>query len=269
MASHSGERREPATERGPVSEILRDVVAEGKRLAARAAQEGLPLRLLGGVAIRLRARRDPPPFVRDYGDLDWATAKGTSRATQAFFEACGYAPQVRFNALNGKERLMFYDTENERQVDVFVGTFRMSHEIPLDGRLERDAVTIPLAELVVTKLQVAELNEKDVRDALMLFLDYPVGDGDDATINAARIAELCAGDWGLWRTLTANLATCAERLRSYDLPETDATRAAQGLEELDQWIERAPKSRKWRLRAKIGDRKRWYELPEEVKGGPE
>jgi hypothetical protein len=253
-----------------MSEILADVIAEGRRLAERAAERRLTLRLLGGVAIRLRARGELLPlFVRDYGDLDWATAKGTSRAAQEFFESSGYSPQVRFNALNGKDRLMFYDTANERQVDVFVGTFRMSHEIPLDGRLELDAVTIPLAELVLTKLQVAELNEKDVRDALTLFLEYPVGEGDGTTINGARVATLCASDWGLWRTFTANLATCAERLEGYDLPAEDKARAAERVGELQEWVEREPKSRKWRLRARIGERKRWYELPEEAKGGPE
>jgi hypothetical protein len=251
-------------------QIQADVVAEGRRLAARAAEQRLPLRLLGGVAIRLRAREElPPSFVRDYGDLDWVTAKGKSRAVQEFFEGCGYSPQTRFNALNGRDRLMFYDTSNGRQVDVFVGTFRMSHEIPLDGRLELDDVTIPLAELVLTKLQVAQLNDKDVRDALTLFLDFPVGDGDDATINGTRVAALCANDWGLWRTLTGNLATCVERLESYDLPGEDKARALQRLHDLEERIEREPKSRKWRLRARIGERKRWYELPEEVKGGPE
>ncbi|MDQ3766563.1 MAG: hypothetical protein M3346_04365 [Actinomycetota bacterium] len=253
-----------------MSQIQADVVSEGERLAARAAEQGLPLRLLGGVAIRLRARGELPPiFLRDYGDIDWITARGTSRETQRFFAESGYSPQVRFNALNGQERLMFHDDINRRRLDVFVGTFRMSHEIPMDDRLEISPVTIPLAELAMTKLQVAELNEKDVKDALTLFYEYPVDDGDDSAINQARIASLCANDWGLWRTLTANLETCVRHLDGYDLPVDDKTRMAERLNQLLDAIQREPKSRKWRLRAKIGDRKRWYELPEEVTGGPE
>ncbi|MFN2490048.1 MAG: hypothetical protein ABR529_09975 [Actinomycetota bacterium] len=253
-----------------MSEIQADVVSEGRRLVERAARDGLSLRLLGGVAIRLRAQGElPAAFVRDYGDLDWVTAKGTSAATQRFFTDAGYSPQTRFNALNGKERLMFFDDVNGRQVDVFVGTFRMSHEIPMGDRLELDPVTIPLAELLLTKLQVAQLNEKDVRDALTLFHQYAVGDGDGSLINGARVASLCANDWGLWRTFTANLATCSERIDDLELPSDDKTKMAERLKQLEEWTEREPKSRKWRLRAKIGDRKRWYELPEEVTGGRE
>ncbi|MDQ3784484.1 MAG: hypothetical protein M3360_06345 [Actinomycetota bacterium] len=252
-----------------MSQIHADVISEGRRLAGRAADRGLPLRLLGGVAIRLRVPgKVPAIFVRDYGDLDWATAKGTSAVTQRFFEDSGYLPETRFNALNGKDRLMFYDETNERQLDVFVGTFRMSHEIPIQDRLQLDGVTIPLAELVLTKLQIAQLNEKDVKDALTLFHEYPVGDRDDAMINGVHIASLCANDWGLWRTFTANLATCLERLKGYDLPADDITRTAERLTQLEEWTESEPKSRRWRLRARIGERKRWYELPEEVQGGP-
>jgi hypothetical protein len=253
-----------------VSEIHADIVAEARRLTSRASDQGLPLRLLGGVAIRLRAPDDcPPVFARDYGDLDWVTAKGTSAATQAFFRDAGYSPQVRFNALNGKERLMFWDDAHGRQVDVFVGAFRMSHEVPVDGRIEIDDLTLPLAELLVTKLQVVQLNEKDVTDALTLVHSYPVGDSDGPVINGARIAALCAHDWGLWRTFTANLDKCRARVADYDLPD-DAREAMSGrLADLVARIEAEPKSRKWRLRGRIGERKRWYDLPEEVKGGPE
>jgi len=252
-----------------VSEIHADIVAEGRRLARRATDQGLALRLLGGVAIRLRAPDDlPGVFARDYGDLDWVSGKGTTAAVQEFFKQAGYSPQVRFNALNGKERLMFWDDDNARQVDVFVGAFRMSHEIPMESRLV-DPLTLPLAELLLTKLQVVQLNEKDVTDALTIVHAYPVGDTDGPTINGARIASLCSNDWGLWRTFTANLEQCRERLDDYDLPGNEREAMSARLVELERRIESEPKSRKWRLRARIGERKRWYELPEEVKGGPE
>lgn len=253
-----------------MTDIHADVVEEGRRLASLAADEGVPLRLVGGVAIRLRAGDDlPREFVRDYGDLDWVAGRGTTADVQRFFKAAGYSSQTRFNALNGKERLMFYDEGNDRQVDVFVGSFRMSHVIPVDDRLGVDALTLPLAELLLTKLQVVQLNEKDVTDALTLVHRFPVGDADGTCINSARIAELCAADWGLWRTFTANLDKCRERLPDYDLPEDAKKTMADRLVELLDRIESEPRSRKWRLRAKIGERKRWYQLPEEVKGGPE
>jgi hypothetical protein len=247
--------------------IEADVVSEGQRLLARAVEENVPLRLLGGVAIRLRAPGELlPAFRRTYADLDFVTAKkGAGRAAELFRNE-GYEPHVAFNALHGKERLLFFDVGNDRQVDIFVGAFAMSHRIPLDTRLEVDPVSIPLAELLLTKLQIAELNEKDVRDALALLEGHPVGDADGETVNAGRIAALCGADWGLWRTITGNLDTCCALAPGYDVPNRAEVEAR--LQELLHRIEAEPKTRSWKLRAKIGERKRWYELPDEVAGGP-
>jgi hypothetical protein len=247
--------------------IEADVVSEGQRLLARAAEENVPLRLLGGVAIRLRAQGELlPAFRRTYADLDFVTAKkGAGRAAELFRNE-GYEPHVAFNALHGKERLLFFDVDHDRQVDIFVGAFAMSHKIPLDARLEVDPVSIPLAELLLTKLQIAQLNEKDIRDALALLEGHSVGDADGETVNAGRIAALCAADWGLWRTITGNLDACCAMAPGYDVPNRAEVEAR--LHELLHRIEAEPKTRSWKLRAKIGERKRWYELPDEVAGGP-
>jgi hypothetical protein len=247
--------------------IEADIVAEGQRLLDRAAAEGVPLRLLGGVAIRLRAPGElSAAFRRSYADLDFVTTKKGSRRAEALLRQEGYVPHVAYNSLHGGERLLFFDDGHERQVDVFVGAFSMCHKIPLNDRIEVDQTSIPLAELLLTKLQIAELNEKDVRDALALLEGHPVGDTDGETINAGRIAALCAADWGLWRTITGNLDTCCALAPGYEVPNGAEVEAR--LQELLHRIEAEPKTRSWRLRAKIGDRKRWYELPEEVAGGP-
>ncbi len=246
-----------------------DLVAEGERLLARANETGVPLRLLGGVAIRLRAAGElPAPFRRSYADLDFATARGASGKAQVFFRNEGYEPHKAFNALNGSERLLFFDTANDRQVDVFVGQFAMSHRIPLGSRLELEPITLPLAELLLTKLQIAELNEKDVRDSLAILHGHPVGDGDGDTVSAPRVASLCASDWGLWRTMTENLTTCREHVDRYHLSEAERDALRERIDHLLARIEDEPKSRGWKLRARIGERKRWYELPEEIAGGP-
>jgi hypothetical protein len=243
------------------SDIDPDVVTEGARVLSAAHAEGLPLRLLGGVAVRLRARNGlPQALERTYGDLDFVTARRASGSAQKFFRGLGYEPHVSFNALNSKERLLFFDEGHGRQVDVFVGAFRMCHEIPLEGRLELDETSIPLAELLLTKLQVIELNEKDVRDAVAVLHDRELGDEDGDTVNAGRIAQLCSEDWGLWRTITRNLEACREQARAYG---EDLAGVAARFSELEERIEAEPKSRGWRMRARIGERKRWYELPEE------
>jgi len=243
------------------SEIDADVVAEGERILSAAREHALPLRLLGGVAVRLRSRNGlPAALQRTYGDLDFVTARRASGPAQKFFRDLGYSPQVSFNALNSRERLLFFDEHHGRQVDVFVGSFRMCHEIPLEGRLELDETSIPLAELLLTKLQVIQLNEKDVRDAVAVLHDRELGDEDGDTVNAGRIAQLCSEDWGLWRTITRNLEACRQQAGAYG---EDLAQVAERFSELEARIEAEPKSRAWRLRAKIGERKRWYDLPEE------
>jgi hypothetical protein len=242
---------------------LRDIVAEGERLLERAQSDGVAVRLLGGVAVRLQAPTMPAALDREYKDLDFAAPKGGGSAAERLLRDAGYEPHTAFNALNQRERMLFFDTENGRQVDVFIGAFRMCHEIPLSDRLVAQDRTVPLAELLLTKLQIVELNEKDVRDTLLLMHGHPVADHDGDAINGARIAELCASDWGLWRTITANVRTVMEHAPAYDLSAEERERIATRLGEVLDRIEAEPKSRGWKMRAKIGERKRWYELPEE------
>jgi hypothetical protein len=212
--------------------------------------------------VRLRSAGLPTALQREYKDLDFVTAKKASGDVQQLLRGLGYDPHLAFNTMNSKERLLFFDDAHGRQVDVFVSSFRMCHEIPLERRLETQADTVPLAELVLTKLQIIQLNEKDVRDAVALFVEHDVTD-DDAGINGARVAELCCDDWGLWRTITRNLESVGGHLESYDV---DRDLVSRRLAALQERIEAAPKSRSWRLRDKVGERKRWYELPEEVGG---
>jgi len=247
-----------------VSAILPDLVDEGERLLALARERGASFALLGGVAVRLHAPEVPPALDREYKDLDFAVPRGGGRAAGQLLTDAGYEPQVVFNAMNGKERLLFHDNEHGRQVDVFVGSFRMCHEIPLSDRLEAGADTVPLAELLLTKLQIIELNEKDIRDTVLILHGHDVADHDQDAVNGARVAKLCAEDWGLWRTITANLERCATDVDAYELPDHDRARVRDRLKALLGHVEAAPKSRAWKLRAKIGERKRWYDLPEEV-----
>ena len=133
------------------------MIEEALRVTGEAEEHSVPLRLLGGLAVRVRAKGGlGPAFEREYADLNWISPRGTSAAAQRFFEAQGYAPQTRFNALYGRERLLFFDEENGRQVDVSVGSFGVCHETCLGDRLALEPLTISLAELLLTKLQINE-----------------------------------------------------------------------------------------------------------------
>jgi hypothetical protein len=243
---------------------LADIVAEGERLLDLAEQAGLDLRLLGGVAVRLRAPELPPALDRQYKDLDFAVGKKGAGPLDELVRGAGYEPHVTFNAMNARERALYIDEGNGRQVDVFINSFRMCHEIPLADRLALEPRTVPLAELLLTKLQIIELNEKDVRDTVLLLHGHEIGDADGDTLNGAYIAELCGSDWGLWRTITRNLEGCRERMGAYHIDEGARERVGARIDALLERIEAEPKSRGWRRRAKVGEKKPWYDLPEEV-----
>jgi hypothetical protein len=247
-----------------MSEILEDIVSEGERLLGLAARLGVPMRLLGGIAVRMKAPDVPPSLTREYKDIDFAVTKKGGGAADKLLKEAGYEPHVAFNAMHARERGLYYDEVHGRQIDLFIEAFRMCHEIPLGKRLDVERDTVPLAELMLTKLQIIELNEKDIRDTVLLFHGHPIADHDDGAVNGAHIASLCADDWGLWRTITANLDRCRTHVGDYELPAGEPERIQARFDELLQRIEDEPKSRGWRRRAKTGDKKRWYELPEEV-----
>jgi hypothetical protein len=244
-------------------ETLADPVAEGRRIVDVAAEQGLPLRALGGVAIAIlcpSSRR--PPLARPYADIDLATRKSAKDEVVALLESLGYAGDKEFNMLHGHRRLYFWDEHTQRQVDVFVDEANLCHRIGLKNRLEVAPLTLSLADLTLLKLQVVETNEKDYLDLCAIFADHQLTT-DDSGINAAYIANLAANDWGLWRTL----GIVAERTEQFalELPAFDAAEAAaERLQQLRAELDSTPKSRGWKLRARIGDRKRWYELPEEA-----
>jgi hypothetical protein len=249
-----------------MSATLADIVAEGERLLDLADDADLPMRLLGGVAVRLRAPEIPSALDRDYKDLDFAVHKKAAGPLDDLMRGAGYEPHVTFNAMNARERALYLDEENGRQVDVFIHSFRMCHEIPLGDRITVEPRTVPLAELLLTKLQIIELNEKDVRDTVLLLAGHEIDERDGDAVNAARVAELCGDDWGLWRTITGNLEDCRSRVDAYDIDGDMRERVRERVSRLLQRIEEEPKSRGWRRRAKVGEKKRWYDLPEEVDG---
>ena len=247
------------------SAILPDVVAEARRLADHAGERGLELRAIGGVAVALHAPGGiPPPLARTYGDIDLVSGRKSGRGAAQLLADAGYEPNERFNAMNGSTRLVFYDADNGRQVDVFVGEFRMCHVVPVAQRLHVDPTTVPLAELLLTKLQIVQLNEKDLKDIWALVLEHEVADHDDDTINDGVVARVLAGDWGFWRTSRESVEVARERLGDSGLDSEQRQVIDDRLRRLWERVEQEPKSLRWRSRAKIGDRSRWYEQPEEV-----
>ena len=246
---------------------LDDIVLEANRLLEAAATSDVPVRLVGGLAVRMHVGGEPV-IARTYKDIDLVTLKGRGKRVSELMTGMGYEADRPFNATNGHRRLLYYDPPHGRQVDVFVGAFEMCHSIPITERIELHPSAVPLAELLLTKMQIVELNAKDQADILTILYHHDIaeGDGGGDVVNGARVARLCAGDWGLWRTSLLNVERTRNALVSSSLTPEQQSLVRERLERLWARIESEPKSTKWKMRNRVGDKVRWYEEPEEVDG---
>jgi hypothetical protein len=245
------------------SRPLEDPIAEAERIASAATAAKVGVKLMGGAGIHLHSpSAHRPPLRRKYGDLDYVISKRDRKAALAFFPSLGYEANERFNLMQGDRRLYFYDTEHGRQLDVFIDSIRMSHIIDLRDRLDHDGPCCSPSDLLLSKLQIFEVNRKDLVDVTALLLDHPVAANSDDAIDAAYIARLTADDWRLYHALEVNI----EKLRAtLDELEVDRDLVRSRLDEIWKAVEAQPKPLKWKLRAQVGERVSWYELPEEVR----
>jgi hypothetical protein len=225
-----------------------------QHLTSTGQERGVALRALGGVGVLLHC-----PVARSTGahrtfaDLDVAVPRDAARQVPELFQAVGYDADKRFNALQGDRRMIFHGPAGK--VDVFVGVFEMCHRLDLSPRLALERDTLTASDLLMTKLQVVEVNQKDVEDAALLLSEHDLGEGPGDHIDLAYLRTLVYDDWGLWRTATGTLELVADR-------RLDVAAHAR---EIVGALEEAPKGKRFRMRARIGERKRWYELPDEIK----
>jgi hypothetical protein len=208
------------------------------------------------------ASAEHAPLRRKYGDLDFVVTSKQRGAVQKLFEALGYQGDMRFNTLNGHQRLLYLDAENGRQVDIFVDVMRMCHLIDLRDRLGGAGPSLLPADLLLSKMQIYEINQKDLVDIVALLIDHDVADHDNDAINATYLAKLTSEDWGLYRTLQLNQERARSMVKDLDVPHDTILKR---LDALWDRIASAPKSLKWKVRSRVGDRMSWYELPEEVR----
>jgi hypothetical protein len=247
--------------------ILADLEQELYRLVSAAQEQDIFLRVLGGLAVKIHSpHANHRSLERSYPDIDFVTDKSSAKKLVDFLPEMGYVPNKTFNTLSGDRRQLYYDEEHGRQIDVFIGDFTMCHKLPLADRLDVEPVTLPLAELYLSKVQIVDLNRKDVLDLLALILDHEAGPGDEETINTDLIAGLCAKDWGLYTTVSLNNQKLAEFVDNgeVDLDEAEKQSVRQRLAAIQQAMDDAPKTRGWKIRARVGTRVRWYEEVEEV-----
>ncbi len=247
---------------------LPHVEDEMQRLVSEAQKQNIFLRLIGGLAVKVHCpNASHRALEREYPDIDFVTDKASARKLMEFLPAMGYTPNKRLNTLSGDRRQLYYDEAHGRQIDVFIGDLEMCHKLPLADRLRVEPLTVPLAELFLSKAQIVELNRKDALDLLALLLDHQAGHGDDETINVDRIADLCARDWGLYTTVSMTIQKLNDILAqgSVELDEGQIQTIEERLATIQEAMNAAPKTLAWKVRAKVGTRVRWYEEVEEVR----
>jgi hypothetical protein len=243
--------------------------AEVSSLVDAATEAGILLRVLGSIGVAMHSHDATaiiPAFDRTYADIDFAAYKRHAPLVARLLGGLGYVDDREVFAASEGRRAIFDHPARNLHLDVFYDRLEFCHVIPLAGRLEVDRPTIPIAELLLSKLQIVKINEKDIVDIVLLLLDHPLGSGDKDTIDVERIARLCADDWGLWRTLTQNLEKVAVLAAGYEQLSGEQRAAVDAAAStLKARIDAVPKSMGWRMRDRIGDRRQWWTDVDEVR----
>ncbi len=246
--------------------IEQDARLEVKRIITNGEASGFRLRALGGLAVSLTcpSAAAHPRLQRTYADIDLVGLARQGPHLGAFFTQLGYMPDQRFNALHGLTRLLFYNPGDGGHIDVFLDRFQMCHTLDLRQRLLEGYLTLALADLLITKLQIVEMNEKDMQDCLAILLDHELGPEAPDNLDQNYMASLTSRDWCLFTTLSDNLEKVKQHTVDFLYSEEVYTVAVR-VDRLLQAMQAAPKSLGWRARARIGRRLEWYDLPDEVR----
>jgi hypothetical protein len=241
---------------------------ELKRILLASESAGILLRVIGSLAFQMHCQKYgylQAAMGRTYTDIDFAAYQKQAKEIRVLMAGLGYKENREVFIVSEGNRAIFERPDIDLHVDIFYGKLDFCHVIHWEGRLEVDHPSIPLAEMLLEKMQIVQINEKDIVDTVMVLLEHPLGDQDIETINIKRIAELCSTDWGLWRTITMNLNKVSQLAQGYqqltgEQKEIIDARLKEALARIDQ----EPKSLAWRLRARVGDRVKWYKDVDEI-----
>lgn len=241
---------------------------ELRRILNAGENSGVTLRVIGSLAFQMHCPNYgflQSALRRAYTDIDFAGYRKQAKEVKDLMSRLGYVEEREVFIVSEGDRAIFNHPTNDLHVDVFFDKLDFSHTIFWTDRLEVDKPTIPLAELLLEKMQIFQINEKDIIDTIMLLLEHPLGDSDKEVINISRVAQLLARDWGLWRTTTMNLNKVMQMIDHYpQLSQEHQDFVVAQVKKALARIEAEPKSTGWKLRARVGDRVKWYKDVDEV-----
>jgi hypothetical protein len=245
------------------------LIEEANQVVSEASQRNIMLRLLGAAAIYTHCPKSNYLYQRldrPLSDIDFVSYSKFIDRIEPFFKEMGYVGRDRFNAIQGRTRMIFDDSANNRYVDVFFDELAMSHTVTFSGRLELDYPTITLADLFLAKMQIRNLNEKDIKDTIVMLREHEIGGEEKECVNGEYVAKQLAKDWGFWFDVSTNIQKTKQNIiTNPNLSNDDKQDVLKKLEMLIQLIGSEPKTAKWKMRARVGNKRKWYRDVEEVR----
>jgi len=244
-------------------------ISEAKRIVEEASRNGATLRVIGATAIKMHCPKYAEAHERmdrKLTDLDFVALKSEKKEVLGVLQKLGYMMDRNAqHIMTITQRYILENPQNKLRLDVFFDKLEMCHTIDFRSRISVDSPTISLADLLLEKMQIVKINEKDIKDTLILLREHPVAEHDMESINSEYISKLLAKDWGFWYTVAQNLKKTKSFADRYEtLTSEDRADIATKIAALLEGIEKAPKSMGWRMRARVGTKQRWYRDVEEV-----
>lgn len=249
-------------DRYPKPEVF---LAEGKRIVEEAQQRGIVMRVMGPLALHYYFPDHVDLYAalerlgeRYFTDIDFAAYGKGRKQMQPFMTEMGYDCDLDTMMTSGQTRHIYYGGAVP-MIDVFFDKLQYCHEIDFAGRLELDGYSVSLTDILLQKLQIWEINDKDLKDIEYLFICAPIGDDDDDKVNEGYVARRFADDWGFWYTATTNLGRVKEHVDGVTaLSEEQEAQVKQAADRLVARIDAEPKTKAWTKRAKKGTTKAWF-----------
>jgi hypothetical protein len=244
-------------------------IDEALKILRAASEAKVALKMLGGLAIKIhslneeefanRLGRSAEPG-QEYSDVDFATYYKSREGVRRVMESLGYSKRPSTMSTSASQRQIYFHPKGWFYIDVFWDKLKAAnHPISFRGRLEIDPVSIPLADLLLEKLQIISFSQKDMIDTLLLLRAHTVEGKELETVSTDRVARVLSGDWGFWYTVTTNLHGIGEHVKEMSvLSSQEASDLSSKVEKLLYVANSVPKSLRWKLRAIPGSRRKWY-----------
>lgn len=245
---------------GPTSlQSLLDVaVSVINTLAARR----IVARLFGGLSIEVIAPwKDIFGIDRPVKDIDIIVPRSSMITAMDVLSIDGWKMNGRNQRINSGILVCAIDNTSGTRLDMYADPVILNQTLYFGQRLRILEKTLTPVDLLISKLQIVNITDRDLDDICALAGGCQVAAVDSpSTLNAERLKIICSNSWALQYTSIGNLDAAERRAGTHrDIQEERLARILQNVSLLRNICTDCPKSWTWRLRAKIGPLLPWYE----------